>query len=168
MTADASVRTALIETASRLIAADGSPGLTLRRLADEVGTSTMAIYTHFGGMEKLRREVRREAFARLREHLATVEDTGDPVADLAMLGAAYYISATTNPNLYRAMFMELSIDEADAAVGLDTFERLIDGVRRCIEGGGFRPAAPPGLAPRRGRWPPGAGGLGLARFLTPE
>jgi len=162
------VRTALIETAARLIAVDGSSGLTLRRLADEVGTSTMAVYTHFGGMNEVRREVLREGFARLREYLSEVEDTGDPVADLAMLGAAYYLNATTNPNLYRVMFMEEPIDEADAAVGLDTFQRLVDGVRRCIDGGRFDPADPVELATQLWALAHGVVTLQLAHFLAPE
>ena len=105
-TADPAVRTALLEGAARLIATEGSAGLTLRRLADDVGTSTMAVYTHFGGMQNLRQEVRREGFARLRAHLEAVHPTGDPVADLGRLGWAYHDNALENPNLYRAMFMD--------------------------------------------------------------
>src|ERR1700719_4194891 len=97
--ADPSLRTDLIETAARLVATEGRQGLTLRRLASEVGTSTMAIYTHFGGMDELRREVRREGFARLGAHLAAVAETDDPVADLAQLGQAYFTNALENPNL---------------------------------------------------------------------
>ena len=48
-TADPALRVTLIETAARLIAEHGTDALTLRRLASEVGASTMAIYTHFGG-----------------------------------------------------------------------------------------------------------------------
>ena len=62
---NSSLRPALIEAAARLIATEGADGLTLRRVADEVGTSTMAVYTCFGGMPELRRAVRREGFARL-------------------------------------------------------------------------------------------------------
>jgi AcrR family transcriptional regulator len=144
---DESVRTALVEAAARLIATEGSGGLTLRRLADEVGTSTMAVYTHFGGMPELRAEVCREGFARLRSHLLAVEDTGDAVADLAVLGWAYYVNATTNPNLYRAMFMEPIPEHAAAYVGgLDTFERLVRGVQRAIDAGRFSATDAVGLA----------------------
>src|SRR5256885_199545 len=83
------IHAALIEAAARLIANEGAAGLTLRRVADEVGTSTMAIYTHFGGMPELRRAVRLEGVARLADHLARVRESGDPVADLAVLGLAY-------------------------------------------------------------------------------
>src|SRR5580704_4924709 len=119
-TADPALRTELVETAARLVATEGRAGLTLRRVAKEVGTSTMAVYTHFGGMDELRREVRREGFARLREQLDAVTTTRDPVADLSLLGVAYYLSAARAPNLYRAMFMDGPVDDTDVGTGLDT------------------------------------------------
>src|SRR3954452_3546234 len=112
----AGTRRALIEAAARLIATEGVGALTLRRVADEVGTSTMAVYTHFGGMNELRREVRREGVTPLGTHLAAVDASGDPVGDLVLLGWAYYVNATTTPNLYRAMFMDGPVDESDAVV----------------------------------------------------
>jgi AcrR family transcriptional regulator len=136
-TADPAVRSALIEAAASLVVREGSDALTLRRLAAEVGTSTMAIYTHFGGMDQLRRAVRREAFARLAARLDEVEHTRDPVADMLMFGWAYYTNAADNPDLYRVMFMEQPVDAEDAVVGLDTFERLIAAVDRCLQAGRF-------------------------------
>ena len=166
--ADETVRAALVEAAARLIATEGSRALTLRRVAHEVGTSTMAVYTHFGGMDELRREVRREGFDRFRQYLSLVEDTDDPVADLALQGAAYYLNGTTNPNLYRAMFMEGPMDESDAAVGIDTFERLVDGVRRCIAAGRFDPAEPVGLANQLWALSHGVVTLELAHMFSAE
>lgn len=133
--ADPAVRAALIEAAARIVATEGRAAITLRRLAHEVGTSTMAIYTHFGSMEELRRAVRREGFARLRALLDTVEETRDPVADLMVLGAAYYLSAVGAPNLYRAMFLDGPVDEQDLDTGLDTFMYLVDGLSRCQAAG---------------------------------
>src|SRR5437879_4110442 len=95
------LRTALLETAAHLIATEGSARLTVRRVADEAGTSTMAVYTHFGGMPGLRQAVRREGFARLTAHVAAVDKTDDPLADLARLALAYYENATADPDLYR-------------------------------------------------------------------
>src|SRR5256885_7943904 len=140
------LRSALIEAAAQLIATEGAAGLTLRGVAEAVGTSTMAIYTHFGGMPELRRAVRREGFARLAEHLARVRESEDPVADLALLGRAYYENALSNPHLYRVMFGEQPLDEADAAARTETFDVLVGAVRRCGELGRFSPAAPAELA----------------------
>src|SRR3954451_12412733 len=90
---------ALIDAAARLIASEGPSALTLRRVAAEVGTSTMAVYTAFGGMPELRRAVRYEGFARLARELDAVGTTRDPVADLWMLGRAYHENAIANPDL---------------------------------------------------------------------
>jgi Tetracyclin repressor-like, C-terminal domain len=97
-------------------------------------------------LDELRREVRREGFARLAEHLAEVQRSGDPVADLFHIGWAYHRSATANPNLYRVMFLEKALDERDATVGDDAFGVLVDGVGRCIASGRFAPVDPLALA----------------------
>lgn len=134
-TADPAMRDALVETAARLVAL--REPLTTRRLAAEVGTSTMSVYTHFGSMDELRRAVRRDGFERLADFLARVRQTTDPVADVTELGWAYFLNALQNPNLYRAMFMEGPVDGSDGEVGLDTFQTLVDGVQRCIDAGRF-------------------------------
>ena len=162
------MRPALIEAAARLIATEGAAGLTLRRVAEEVGTSTMAIYTHFGGMPELRRAVRREGFARLAEHLGQVRESEDPVADLALLGRAYYENALSNPHLYRVMFGEQPLDEADAAARTETFDVLVGAVRRCVDLGRFSPADPAELATQFWAVGHGAVSLQLAQLLSAE
>jgi AcrR family transcriptional regulator len=131
----ARLRLELVEAAARLIAAEGAEALTLRRLAQETGTSTMAVYTNFGGMPELRHAVRREGFSRLAARLAEVGHSDDTVADLSLLGLAYYGNATDNADLYRVMFMEPPLDAADAEIGWETFDALVTGVQRCISDG---------------------------------
>ncbi|MGH9187348.1 MAG: TetR/AcrR family transcriptional regulator [Acidimicrobiales bacterium] len=166
--ADPTLRAALIDAAARLIAEEGSNGLSLRRLANEVGTSTMAIYTHFGSMEEVRRAVRREGFARLAAHLATVEESGDTVADLLLLGLAYHANAVENPNLYRAMFMEHVIDVADSGAELETFERLVTSIHRCIKAGRFDEADPIELAIQTWAMSHGIASLQIAGYLDAD
>ena len=162
------MRTALIEAAARLIATEGAAGLTLRRVADQVGTSTMAIYTHFGGMPELRRAVRREGFARLAERIAPIGEGDDPVADVAMLGLEYYDHAISDPHLYRVMFMEQPLDEDDAQTGWDTFGTLQAAMRRCIEAGRFAPADAEDLAREIWALTHGVVTLQLAQLLSGE
>ena len=140
--ADPGVRSALIDAAARLVDTHGRDALTIRRLASEVGTSTMAIYTHFGSMDELMREVKKEGFARLSGYLQQVPTTSDPVADVAALGWAYSLNAMTNPHMYRQMFMEPESDPEVSAAGLTAYEPLISAIQRCIEGGRFREAEP--------------------------
>jgi AcrR family transcriptional regulator len=164
--ADPAVRTALIEAAALMVATEGVAGLTLRRLATAVGTSTMAIYTHFGGMDQLRREVRREGFSRLGAQLSAVAITNDPVADLGLLGWAYYLSAGANPHLYRAMFLDGPIDDTDSDTGLETFDQVVVAVQRCVDAGRFRGDAYQ-LATQLWALLHGLVALQLAHMLTP-
>ena len=135
------VRVELIEAAARVVAEEGRAALTTRRLAAEVGTSTMAVYTYFRGMPELLRAVRQEAFDRFAAHLAGVPAGADPVAEIVQLGGAYVRNAVANPALYRFMFMEKPPDE-DVGIGISTFERLVDAVRRAMEAARFSPGNP--------------------------
>jgi AcrR family transcriptional regulator len=102
--ATADPRARLLEAALRLLAAGGPEALQARRLAAEVGTSTMAVYTYFGGMGQLITEVVRAGFLWFGRRLAEVPRSDDPVADLLALGLAYRGYALENPQLYRLMF----------------------------------------------------------------
>jgi AcrR family transcriptional regulator len=133
---DPQIRTALIEAAARLLAEEGPEALTTRRLAREVGTSTMAVYTYFDGMNDLRHAILEEGFARFSAFLAQVPIGDDPIAELTELGGAYFINAVTNPHLYRFMFTEKK--RVDADVGMETFERLVESVDRAIKAGRLR------------------------------
>src|SRR6187431_3546437 len=79
------VRRRLVETAALLIDEDGPDALTARRVAKEAGTSTMAVYTYFGGMPALVRQIVTEGFTRLDEHQARIPHTDDPLDDLLQL-----------------------------------------------------------------------------------
>jgi AcrR family transcriptional regulator len=162
------MRPALIDAAARLIATEGGAGLTLRRVAEEVGTSTMAIYTHFGGMPELRRAVRQEGFALLTGRAAQLGESEDPVADLAGLGLAYYQLAMSNPHLYRAMYMEQPLDAADAAAGSETFNVLVAAMQRCIDSERFDADDARELATQFWAVGHGAITLQMAQLLLPE
>jgi AcrR family transcriptional regulator len=144
--ANSGVHTDLTDAAARVIATEGRAALTLRRVADEVGTSTMAVYTNFGGMPGLRRAVRLEWFSRLGAELEALGQTDDPVADLALLGLAYYRKAIASSHLYRASFLDHPLDAADAAAGTEAFASLVRTVERCIAAGRFDETDPRMLA----------------------
>jgi AcrR family transcriptional regulator len=118
--APAAVRVALVERAAEMLAR--REPVSLRSLVEGTGASTMAVYTHFGGMPGLWRAVRQEGFTRLKARLDRVRPTADPVRDLAALGAAYTGNALTYPALYRTMFdTQADLDDpgaADAAFGV--------------------------------------------------
>jgi AcrR family transcriptional regulator len=141
---DPKTRTALIDIAARLLAAEGPQSLSTRRIAAEAGSSTMAVYTHFGGMSGLVREVVHEGFLRLADHFSRVKQTDDPVADMALLGRAYRHNALANAHLYVVMFGASSLagfelTEEDRQHGRYTLVGVVETANRCIESGRFRP-----------------------------
>jgi AcrR family transcriptional regulator len=150
-TPEPEIKQRLIEAAARLLADEGPSGLSTRKLAAEVGVSTMAVYTHFGGLPELVRAVVREGFARLGDHMREVPESDDPLLDLALLGEAYRANALDNPHLYAVMFGTASLggyrlhdDELDE--GRYTFDMLVAATRRTIEAGIFKPADPEAIA----------------------
>ena len=152
-TAPAAVRLALVERAAEMLAR--REPVSLRSLVDGTGASTMAVYTHFGGMPGLWRAVRQEGFTRLKARLDQVRPTVDPVRDLAALGAAYTANALAFPALYRTMFdTQADLDDpgaADAAFGV-----LIAGAARARDSGRFAAGTDPAALATRA-WAAGHG-----------
>jgi AcrR family transcriptional regulator len=135
-------RPAVVDVAARLLAESGPQALSARRIAAELGRSTMAVYTHFGGMSGLVREMVHEGFARLQRHMTAVAVTSDPVADMALLGRAYRHNGLTNPHLYAVMFggvslAGFSLAESDRQHGRYTLLNVVQCANRCIAAGRF-------------------------------
>ncbi len=142
-TPDPAIRTALIEAAAECLADGGIEALSIRGIAAAVGTSTMAVYTHFGSKDYLISEVVREAFTRLHAEMMAVTWTEDPVADLVSAGTAYRRFALANADLYQVMFAvnplaltnpAVAADD-DVDLGVDAFEDLVQAVVRCVDTG---------------------------------
>lgn len=138
--ADPGLHAAVVTAAAGLLAAGGRTALTTRRLAAEVGTSTMAIYTRFGSLDEVHQAVREHGFGQLSAQLDAVPETHDPVADLTAVGLAYYAYAVSNPELYRAMFTDRPPEHDDAGAGV--FDQIVAAVRSCIAAGRFDPGEP--------------------------
>lgn len=135
--------------------------VTLRAVAEQAGTSTMAVYTHFGGMPGLLQAVRLEGFRLLVRRIDGLPESDDPVQDLAALGAAYVAHGLAHPHLYRAMFDTATglgaEDEAEAGEGLG---RLVAAASRAVDVGRFDATADPAAIATR-LWVAGHGLLDL-------
>lgn len=95
---------ALIAAAHRLLAASGAEALTVRRIANEAGMSTMNVYSRFGGKDGVIDALYTDGFRRLLGALEAVETTADCPADLARVAAAFRAWAIDNPAYYGIMF----------------------------------------------------------------
>ncbi|OBF26852.1 TetR/AcrR family transcriptional regulator [Mycobacterium sp. ACS4331] len=142
-----SVREELLRAAVGLLDDHGPESLQVRRVAAAGGTSTMAVYTHFGGMRGLIAAVAEEGLRQFDAALTT-PPSDDPVADLLVCGAAYRRFANRRPHLYRLMFgstsahginaptrnvLTLSVDEI--TVHHPSLAHVVRNVHRCVQAG---------------------------------
>jgi AcrR family transcriptional regulator len=130
------VRDRLVDAGLRVLAQDG-PNLTVRRIAKAADTSTMGVYTCFGGRTGMLEAIYERGFELLREALSTVAPR------IPDLGLAYRRFALANPALYAFMF-ERPLPDFDPSPALrraalnTTFGILVDAVRAEIEAGTLR------------------------------
>jgi AcrR family transcriptional regulator len=142
-----SVRDDLLHAAVALLDGDGPDALQTRKVAGAAGTSTMAVYTHFGGMRGLIAEVAEEGLRQF-DAAQTVPLSDDPVADLFVTGAAYRRYAIERPHMYRLMFGSTSAHGINAPAGNvlrltvaeierhhPSFAHVVRVVRRCMLAG---------------------------------
>ncbi len=128
----------LVDEAGRLVER-GPAGLSLRKVAEAAGTSTMTVYTRFGSKQGLLAAMRREGFRRLGAALAEATALPDPLEALAETGRAYRHAALAGSTLYGVMFgppvegSEPSPEDEAAAAA--TYEPLVEAVRRCCAAG---------------------------------
>src|SRR6476646_9451625 len=97
-------RERLLEVALRRLEESGPEVLRARELTAEIGASTQALYTVFGGMPGLFEAIVADGFTRFAAHVEAVPETDDPVADFFAQGWAFGEWALTHPQLYRLMF----------------------------------------------------------------
>lgn len=139
-----SVRDEMLHAAVGLLDEHGPDALQTRRVAGAAGTSTMALYTHFGGMRGLIAGVTEEGLRQFDAAL-TVPETDDPVADLFAVGAAYRRYAIERPHMYRLMFGStsahginapagnvLTLTVAEIERGYPSFAHVVRAVLRCV------------------------------------
>jgi AcrR family transcriptional regulator len=92
---------ALLTAGERLAEREGVDALSVRRLANEVGTSTRAVYSLFGSMDGLVVALGARAFELLGGAVAALADTKDPVADLVEAGLVFRQFSLSHPSLFR-------------------------------------------------------------------
>ena len=101
----AAFRKKAIRVATRLFARDGYAAVTLRAIAEGLGTSHMAPYRYFENKAEIFAMVRADAFRRFsdaqEEAFASSED---PLARLVSMRKAYVRFALEHPDEYRVMF----------------------------------------------------------------
>jgi AcrR family transcriptional regulator len=126
------VSTALLDAARDIFVTEGVKGLSVRRLADAAGCTTMAVYSRFKGKDGILGALFDEGF----EKLAAAQQAVNPkLLDqdrLIALCRAYRATALAYPHHYALMMGqfsgELSPTAASQLKALSTLEQLTDTV----------------------------------------
>jgi AcrR family transcriptional regulator len=101
---------ALLDASEEILQYEGLEGLSVRRVAEKVGTTTRAVYSSLGSKDALLAELGVRAFESLGAHVATLPRSKDPVVDLVNAGTLGFRRwALAHPALFRVAFLELSI-----------------------------------------------------------
>lgn len=90
----------LLAAAERAVEDGGPEALSVRGVAEDVGTTTRAVYSLFGSKDGLIAALGVQAFGFLRTGLEALPLTDDPAADLVETGLVFRRLAIERPALY--------------------------------------------------------------------
>jgi len=98
-------RAEILEAAERVFLSYGFEGATIRRIAEEVGVSSTALYMHFHDKGEILVEICEGAFARLLAQNSEISALDvDPVLRVRRMLDAYMRFAFDNPNAYQVVY----------------------------------------------------------------
>jgi AcrR family transcriptional regulator len=100
----------ILETAEKIVAAEGHHALAMRRLANEVGITPTTLYYYFDSKDHILAQLKLRAAKRLNGRLQRM-NLAEPTGALREFARAYVAFAEENPNLYR-LFTEPTAGEA--------------------------------------------------------
>ena len=147
------MRSAILEAAGRLVAAEGVEGFTIRAVAQAVGYSAGALYEYFDSKEAILASLYFDGNDGLGAHCERAVSNLPPAANaievILALGHAYRSFALDHPELYRLVFggfktPPVDIDCDDVAKG--GFATILGVVARGIDEGTLIDVPPPVVA----------------------
>lgn len=132
----ADFRSRLCRAAAKRFVAEGPAGVSMRRLAEDLGCSPTTPYRYFRDKDEILATVRAEAFDQFAAALERAyESRQDPVERAGAVGEAYIRFARTHSQSYRLMFDLIQPDEGKypelaraAARARRTMSRHVEGL----------------------------------------
>lgn len=106
MNAQAATACKIAVAARRLLDKDGTEAVTMRRVAQAVGITAMAIYRHYPNRAALLNALADEGFRELTARLTGRRISGDLETRLARMADIYLDHALENPKLFELMFLK--------------------------------------------------------------
>ncbi|MFJ6023964.1 TetR/AcrR family transcriptional regulator [Brevundimonas sp. NPDC092305] len=129
-------RAEILAAAERIFVEHGYEGATIRKIAQEVGLSSTALYMHFADKGEILREICRGAFESLMAaNAAVLAEASDPEARLRLMLERYVAFGFQNPNAYRLAYMtrplemQAGLEQPARELGQDlyrSFEQVVE------------------------------------------
>jgi AcrR family transcriptional regulator len=144
--------TRLLDAARDIFVREGVKGLSVRRVAESAGVTTMAVYSRFKGKDGILTALFDEGFNMLSRAQMAVDPALQNDARLLALCHAYRTTAHAYPNHYALMLghfsgeLQPSVDSQAKAMA--TLECLIDAVKRMAVMKGMKRAVSAEIANR--------------------
>jgi AcrR family transcriptional regulator len=134
-------RIEILNAAERIFVADGYEGATIRKIADEVGVSSTALYMHFRDKDEILHEICLTAMrALLQQNSQFATMPGDSVARVRRMLEAYIRMGLEHPNAYRLVYCatERPGSSATAEVAQQCYDRYVGVVAEIAAEGRLR------------------------------
>jgi AcrR family transcriptional regulator len=138
-------RAEILEAAERIFVADGYEAATIRKIADEVGVSSTALYMHFRDKDQILLEICTGAMAELLEGNRQISSMPvDAVTRVRMILEGYMNFAFAHPNAYRLVFNSspgvdsVRREHAAKLLGAECIERFASVIREVAAQGRLR------------------------------
>lgn len=104
MTANDTAQT-IIDSARRLLDEGGDKAVSMRKVAEQVGITAMAIYRHYPDHAALLNAVADQGFAELVQRIKALDLSGEAEERLRIISEAYLDFGLDNPRLFELMFL---------------------------------------------------------------
>lgn len=136
------LRERISAAAQELYLREGVEGVSMRKIAREVGVSAPAIYRYFRNKEELLNEIVVEGLKILERYLAPALDSGTPQERLKRLAERYLDFAVEQPRYFDFAFLVPSplivgVEDELNRPDWGTFRLCVDQVGACMEQGTF-------------------------------
>lgn len=141
-------RAEILAAAERIFVAEGYEGATIRKIADEVGVSSTALYMHFKDKDQILLEICIETIEQMLDSNTEIAARPiDSVSRVRLMLEAYVRFGFEHPNAYRLVFCSPAAPvteirgekhAAAAQIGSDCYNRFSGVVREIAAEGRLR------------------------------
>ena len=133
--------------AHELFVEHGPEGVSMRKIAQQVGVTAPAIYRHYKDKGELLDGIINDGLEKLQSQLAPALEASTPLERLRRMGDAYLEFAIEQPKFFDYAFLTPNLGSGSISGEIERHDRrifrhAIEQVTRCVQEGTFGPADP--------------------------